>query len=178
VIAFENGAQDGGYEVHQDRIVQICDPTTGAPLPHGEPGEIVVTTLTPGWPLIRFGTGDVAVATAMNADGTVRRIGMLQGRVGQAVKAREIFIYPRQLEDLAIAIPGIGRAQAIVTRPQQREEITVRLSLLPDADRDAVLAAAPARFNALSRLKADRIEVVGTDELPADAPFVVDRKDA
>ncbi|MBI2751719.1 MAG: phenylacetate--CoA ligase family protein, partial [Burkholderiales bacterium] len=89
VIGFENGAQDGGYEIHQDRIVQICDPTTGVPLPQGEPGEIVVTTLTPGWPLIRFGTGDVAVATAMNADGTVRRIGMLQGRVGQAVKARE-----------------------------------------------------------------------------------------
>jgi phenylacetate-CoA ligase len=176
VIGFENGAQDGGYEIHQDRIVQISDPTTGAPLPQGEPGEIVVSTLTPGWPLIRFGTGDVA-ATATNADGTVRRIGMLQGRVGQAVKAREIFIYPRQLEDLAIAVPGIGRAQAIVTRPQLREEITVRLSLLPDADRDAVLAAVPARFNALSRLKADRIEVVGTEELPAEAPFVVDRKD-
>lgn len=99
------------------------------------------------------------------------------GRVGHAVKARAIFIYPRQLEDLAIAVPGIGRAQAIVTRPQLREEITVRLSLLPDADRDAVLAAVPARFNALSRLKADRIEVVVTDELPAEAPFVVDRKD-
>ncbi len=178
VIGFENGAQDGSYEIHQDRIVQICDPTTGAPLPEGEPGEIVVTTLTPGWPLIRFGTGDVAAATATNADGTVQRIGMLQGRVGQAVKAREIFIYPRQLEDLAIAIPGIGRAQAIVTRPQLREEITVRLSLLPDADRDAVLAAVPARFNALSRLKADRIEVVGAEALPAEAPFVVDRKDA
>jgi phenylacetate-CoA ligase len=178
VIGFENGAQDGGYEIHQDRIVQICDPTTGVPLPQGEPGEIVVTTLTPGWPLIRFGTGDVAAATATNADGTVQRIGMLQGRVGQAVKAREIFIYPRQLEDLAIAIPGIGRAQAIVTRPQLREEITVRLSLLPDADRDAVLAAVPARFNALSRLKADRVEVVSAEALPAEAPFVVDRKDA
>lgn len=53
----------------------------------------------------------------------------------------------------------------------------MRLSLLPDADRDAVLAAAPACFNALSRLKADRIKVVGAEELPADAPFVVDRKD-
>ena len=54
----------------------------------------------------------------------------------------------------------------------------MRLSLLPDANRDAVMAAAPGRFNALSRLKADRIEVVGAEELPADAPFVVDRKDA
>lgn len=181
VIGFESGdsgERDGSYEIHHDRIVQICDPVSGAPLPEGEPGEIVVTTLTPGWPLIRFGTGDVAAATATNADGTVQRIGMLQGRVGQAVKAREIFIYPRQLEDLAIAVPGIGRAQAVVSRPAQREEITLRLTLTSEADRDAVLADVPARFNALSRLKADRIEVVAPEELPADAPFVVDRKDA
>ena len=163
--------------IHPDRIVQICDPVSGVPLPVGEPGEIVVTTLTQGWPLIRFGTGDVAYATAMHADGTVRRISMLQGRVGQSVKAREIFIYPRQLEDLAIAVTGIVRAQAVVTRPRHREEITLRLTLTPDADREAVLAAVPERFNALPRLKADHVETVSADALPADAPFVVDRKD-
>ena len=176
-IGFENGDRDGGYEIHPDRIVQICDPVSGVPLPVGEPGEIVVTTLTQGWPLIRFGTGDVAYATAMHADGTVQRISMLQGRVGQSVKAREIFIYPRQLEDLAIAVPGIVRAQAVVTRPRHREEITLRLTLTPDDNREAVLAAVPERFNALSRLKADHVEMVSADALPADAPFVVDRKD-
>lgn len=175
LIGFETPG-DEGYEISPDRIVQICDPVTGAPLPDGEPGELVVTTLKAGWPLIRFGTGDVAFATACHADGTVRRIGMLQGRAGQAVKAREIFIYPRQLEELAIRVPGVARAQAVVARPAHREEITINLALAPDADRAAVLAAVPGQFQSLSRLKADHVTVVG--ELSADAPLVVDRKDS
>lgn len=170
--------RDDGYEINPDRMVQICDPISGAPLPENEPGEIVVTTLARGWPLIRFGTGDVASATAMHPNGTVRRIGMLQGRVGQAVKAREIFIYPRQLDELAIRVPGVARAQAVVSRPAHREEITLRLALKPDADRKAVLTATPAQFQSLSRLKADHIEIVAEADLPGDAPFVIDRKDA
>jgi len=176
VIGFENGGSVG-YEIHEDRIVQICDPVTGVPLPVGEPGEIVVTTLRPGWPLIRFGTGDVAFATALTEEGTVHRIGMLQGRAGQAVKAREIFIYPRQIDELAIASPGLVRAQAVISRPGHREEITLRLVLAPDASREAVFAWVHSRFRELTRLKADHLELVAEGEIPADAPFVVDRKD-
>lgn len=176
VIGFENGGSDG-YEIHEDRIVQICDPVSGVPLPAGEPGEIVVTTLRPGWPLIRFGTGDVASATALTDEGTAHRIGMLQGRVGQAVKAREIFIYPRQIDELAIASPGLVRAQAVISRPAHREEITLRLVLDPEANPDAVLAWVASRFRELTRLKADHLELVAAGELPTDAPFVVDRKD-
>jgi phenylacetate-CoA ligase len=174
IIGFESGGEEG-YEIHRDRIVQICDPVNGAPLPAGEPGEIVVTTLNAGWPLIRFGTGDVAIARALNADGTVSRISMLQGRVGQAVKAREIFVYPRQLEDLVIAVPGLARAQAVIARPAHREEITLNLVIDGDADAPTVRAQAAERFKELSRLRADDIAVVSA--LPDDAPLVVDRKD-
>lgn len=174
IIGFESGGHEG-YEIHRDRIVQICDPENGAPLPVGEPGEIVVTTLNRGWPLIRFGTGDVASASSLHPDGTVARISMLQGRVGQAVKAREIFIYPRQLEDLAIAVPGIARAQAVVSRPGHREEVTLRIATRPDADQDSIRDLAGTRFRELSRLKADQVEFV--EALPEDAPLVVDRKE-
>jgi phenylacetate-CoA ligase len=174
IIGFESGGEEG-YEIHRDRIVQICDPVNGAPLPAGEPGEIVVTTLNAGWPLIRFGTGDVAIARALNADGTVSRISMLQGRVGQAVKVREIFVYPRQLEDLVIAVPGLARAQAVIARPAHREEITLNLVIDGDADAPTVRAQAAERFKELSRLRADDIAVVSA--LPDDAPLVVDRKD-
>jgi phenylacetate-CoA ligase len=174
IIGFESGGEEG-YEIHRDRIVQICDPVNGAPLPAGEPGEIVVTTLNAGWPLIRFGTGDVAIARALNADGTVSRISMLQGRVGQAVKVREIFVYPRQLEDLVIAVPGLARAQAVIARPAHREEITLNLVIDGDADAPTVRAQAAERFKELSRLRADDIAVVSA--LSDDAPLVVDRKD-
>lgn len=176
IIGFESGGLEG-YEIHRDRIVQICDPVSGAPLPEGERGEIVVTTLNASWPLIRFGTGDVAFATATNADGTVRRIGLLQGRVGQAVKAREIFIYPRQVEELVIRCKGVVRAQVVVARLQTREEITLRLVLGAGADRTQIDAAARAAFQDLSRLRADRVEFVDEAAIAADALLVVDHKD-
>lgn len=174
IIGFESGREDG-YEIHSDRIVQICDPVSGAVLPAGEPGEIVVTTLNTGWPLIRFGTGDVAIARCLHADGTVARISMLQGRVGQAVKAREIFIYPRQIEDLVIAVPGLLRAQAVVSRPAHREEVTLNLLLDDGVDAGEVRLKAAERFRELSRLKADHILIV--DDLPGDMLLVIDRKD-
>ncbi|MBP7065716.1 hypothetical protein [Ferrovibrio sp.] len=173
LIGFERPGLEG-YEIHPDRIVQICDPVSGQPLPLGEPGEIVVTTLRPGWPLIRFGTGDVAIARALHGDGSVAQISMLQGRVGQSVKAREIFIYPRQLEDLAIAIPGIQRAQASISREGHRDHVTLRLSLQEGSEVAAILAPAQQAFRELSRLKADHVEIVAAAELPADAPLVRD----
>jgi phenylacetate-CoA ligase len=81
LIGFERRGNDG-YHIHGDRFVQICDPETGIPVPRGEPGEIVVTTLTRGWPMIRFGTGDVSRAIESLPDGGASRIAPLQGRVG------------------------------------------------------------------------------------------------
>ncbi len=173
LIGFERTGQDG-YEIHPDRIVQICDPVSGNPLPLDEPGEIVVTTLRPGWPLIRFGTGDVAMARAFHTDGSVAHISMLQGRVGQSVKAREIFIYPRQLEDLAIAVPGIQRAQASISREGHRDCVTLRLALQDGIDATSVTEPAQLKFRELSRLKADHVEIAACTELNAEAPLVRD----
>src|SRR3546814_12210267 len=97
-----------GYFIHPDRDGQICDPLSGDPLPAGVAGEIVVTTLSRGWPMIRFGTGDVSIALEVGGDGGVRQIVPLQGRVGQAVQAREIFFYPSHVETLPRR--AIGRA--------------------------------------------------------------------
>ncbi|WP_428248222.1 phenylacetate--CoA ligase family protein [Ferrovibrio sp.] len=173
LIGFERTGVEG-YEIHPDRIVQICDPLNGQPLPLGEPGEIVVSTLRPGWPLIRFGTGDVAIARELHADGSVARISMLQGRVGQSVKAREIFIYPRQLEDLVIAVPGIQRAQASISREGHRDCVTLRLALQDGIDAADVTEPAQMKFRELSRLKADHVEIVGATELTPEAPLVRD----
>ena len=175
VIGYETRG-DAGYAIHPERLVQICDTVTGQPVAAGEPGEIVVTTLTRGWPLIRFGTGDVAFATAMRDDGTVARIGPLQGRVGQAVKAREIFVYPRQIEELIIRVPGIQQAQAVVTQADSRDEIVLRLVLEDGADAKAVLAAVPDQFRELSRLRADRVDIVANNEINENAALLLDER--
>lgn len=165
-----------GYTIHEDRIVQICDPLTSLPVSGNLPGQIVVTTLSPGWPLIRFGTGDVACALETCSDGFVTRIGPLQGRVGQAVKAREIFIYPRQLEELVIRIPAVQAAQAVITRPGNREEVTLRLAVKTGAELDGLELVAAQEFQNLSRLRPDYIEVLPGDSLRDETRLVLDRK--
>ena len=71
-----------------------------------------MTTLSRGWPMIRFGTGDVASAIASRDDDGVDQITPLQGRVGAAVKAREIFVYPIHVQELARRIDGVEEARS------------------------------------------------------------------
>lgn len=168
----------GDYNIHPERYVQICDPETGQPLAPGQPGEIVVTTLSRGWPMIRFGTGDVSTALEMAADGGAVRISPLQGRVGQAVKAREIFIYPSHVERLLALLPSLARLALVVKRPGRRDEITARI--LPAADVDATIVAAQLRaaFPGVTRLQLDHVEVLADVSAFGDAPPLRDARHA
>lgn len=136
----------------------------------------VVTTLDSGWPLVRFGTGDVAQALTHSPDGLVERISMLQGRVGQGVKVREIFIYPRNVEELLIRLPAIERAQVIVGKQQHRETATLRAVLTPGASQDATQSDLMEVFRQLTRLKLDSVEWLVQEDMPTDAPLLVDNK--
>lgn len=171
LIAYEEPGQIG-YTVQPDRLVQICDPQTGAPLPLGEPGQIVVTTLDHAWPLVRFGTGDVAQALSHSPDGLVERISMLQGRVGQGIKVREIFIYPRNVEELIIRVPSVQRAQLIVGKHQHREIAILRAVLTPGAFKDTTQNDLKETFRQLTRLKLDSVEWLDQEDMPIDAPLL------
>lgn len=154
LIGFETEGQ-AGYRIHPDRYVQICDPGTGLPVPVGESGEIVVTTLTPGWPLIRFGTGDLGRAESLADDGGVEQLAAVEGRVGAARKIREIFVYPDHLRQLATKVAGLAEVRLRVSRAKNRDVITLEILAQPDAevDHDAVSAG----FRNISRLRVDRI---------------------
>lgn len=141
-----------GYSVHPDRLVQICDPASGSPLPPGMPGEIVVSTLTRGWPMIRFGTGDLARALSHGADGFVDRLGPVEGRVGAAVKIREIFVYPAHLSGLAAQVSGVDGARLQVTRRGNRDYI--RIEVLGNGFSEEQLREV---FTGITRLKADDV---------------------
>ena len=174
LVGYEDGGQ--GYLVHPDRIVQICDPLSGAPLPKGEIGEIVVTALEAGWPMIRFGTGDSAFALETAADGKVTRISAIQGRVGAAVKVREIFVYPRAIEEVVIAVSGVTAAQAVVTRENDRDTVRLQLVIDQGTDKDAATKTAAQAFQRTARIRADSIAFV--DSLPENAELLVNQKDS
>ena len=173
LIAYEDGGE--GYVVHPGRVVQICDPVSGEQVAHGEPGEVVVTARDATWPMIRFGTGDSAFALESNADGTVSRISALQGRVGAAVKVREIFVYPRVVEEVVIGTPGAKAAQAVVVRENDRDMIRLSLVLEDGADASAAEAAAAKNFKLHTRIRVDEVNIVS--ELPENAELIVNQKD-
>jgi phenylacetate-CoA ligase len=149
-----------GYFIHDDRYVQICDPATGAPLAAGEAGEIVVTTLTPGWPMIRFGTGDLGRAVSIAADGGVDWLAPIEGRVGAARKIREIFVYPDHLKALATRVDGLAEVRLRIGREGHRETIT--LELLPSGANTLVKDAVADCFRMLTRLRADHLVTIGS----------------
>ena len=173
LVAYEDGGE--GYLVHPDRVVQICDPVSGEQVAHGDPGEVVVTARDATWPMIRFGTGDSAFALESNADGSVSRISALQGRVGTAVKVREIFVYPRVVEEVVIGTPGAKAAQAVVVRENDRDMIRLSLVLEDGADASAAEAAAAESFKLHARIRADAVSIVS--ELPENAELIVNQKD-
>lgn len=175
LIGYEEAGLEG-YTVQPQRLVQICDPRTGIPLPLGDTGEIVVTTLNHGWPLVRFGTGDLAEGIATSTDGFVSRISLLKGRVGQAVKAREIFIYPRNIEEMLVRIPQIQRAQVVVSKREHREILTFRGVLQPGLTATSIEKDLRELFKKYIRLKLDAVEWICGDDLAADAALLVDLK--
>ena len=125
--------------------------------------------------MIRFGTGDSAFALESNEDGSVGRISALQGRVGAAVKVREIFVYPRVIEEVVIATPGAKAAQAVVTRESDRDMIRLSLVLEDGADATTAETAAAEAFKLHARIRADAVSVVA--ELPENAELIINQKD-
>ena len=102
MIAFETPARQG-LVLGEDIIVEIVRPGTGEPVPDGEVGEVVVTTLNPDYPLVRFGTGDLsAVLPGVSPCGrTNTRIRGWMGRADQTTKVRGMFVHPSQVADAA-----------------------------------------------------------------------------
>jgi phenylacetate-CoA ligase len=178
VVGYECERQEG-YHLRDEVIVQVCDPATGVPLADGEPGEIVATALNDTYPLLRFGTGDASflMPEPCACGNPAPRLAPLLGRTGQSVKVREIFVYPRHVDELVVRVPAALRAQAVVTRPAAREEVLLRLEVADGAAGGAVEAAARETFTTLTRLRLDHVELLPAGSLAPDEPFIVDRKD-
>ncbi len=127
-IAYESEAMDGMI-VDEGVIVEIVRPGTGDPVPEGEVGEVVVTTLNPDYPLIRFATGDLsAVLPGQSPCGrTNMRIKGWMGRADQTTKIKGMFVRPEQVAELVARHDEILRARVIATREGETDVMTVRI---------------------------------------------------
>lgn len=163
-----------------DPIIQIVDPETGQDVGPGEPGEVVVTSFNRHYPLIRFGTGDMAInidpnpGQSQQADRSITLI----GRSGEAAKVRGMFVHPNQLRFVAAQVPGIKAVQGVVSRTaDHKDHFTLRIEI---ADGMAETAVAPAFTQAIQnvcRVRVDTLEVVPAGTIMADSPGMIDERD-
>lgn len=168
LIAFTmSGLQ--GFCITENVYMQVCDPQTGTPLPAGEIGEVVVTLYNPHYPLIRFGTGDLG-ALAPTPDpltgGRQQLLGLF-GRSGEAVKVRGMFMHPNQLKmGLMRFAESLKGYQVVVTRPENRDEVTLKVELNEGVEvSDELTADLKAAVEAAARLKVDMVEFVAVGGL-------------
>lgn len=128
LIAYETAAREG-LVLDEGVIVEIVRPGTGDPVPEGEVGELVVTTLNPDYPLIRFGTGDLsAVLPGPCPTGrTNTRIKGWMGRADQTTKVRGMFVHPSQVAQIAARFPQILRARLVVSGEMANDQMTLQV---------------------------------------------------
>jgi phenylacetate-CoA ligase len=138
----------------------------------GEVGEVVVTSLNPDYPLIRFATGDLsAILPGQSPCGRTNiRIKGWMGRADQTTKIKGMFVRPEQVAEFVARNEHVARARVIATREGEMDVMTVRVESRggdPEALGESVAS--------IMKLKG-RIEIVAPGSLPNDGKVIDDRR--
>jgi phenylacetate-CoA ligase len=171
LIAYESAAMEGMI-ADEGVVVEIVRPGTGDPVPDGEVGEVVVTTLNSDYPLIRFATGDLSAVMpgASPCGRTNLRIRGWMGRADQTTKVRGMFVRPEQVAALVARHPEVLRARVVADRAGERDTLTV----LVEADH-ADAAALAESVREVLKLKGE-VVLVRPGDLPNDGKVIEDRR--
>ncbi|MDH5798612.1 MAG: phenylacetate--CoA ligase family protein [Paracoccaceae bacterium] len=170
-VAYESPAMEGMI-VDEGVIVEIVRPGTGDPVVEGEVGEVVVTTLNPEYPLIRFATGDLsAVLPGQSPCGrTNMRIKGWMGRADQTTKIKGMFVRPEQVAELVARHPEIAKARVVAQREGESDKMIVQIeSAGGDAD------AFASSVTAVLKLRGT-VEIVAPGSLPNDGKVIDDQR--
>lgn len=171
LIAYETSAREG-LVLDEGVIVEIVRPGTGDPVPEGEVGELVVTTLNPDYPLIRFGTGDLsAVLPGTCPTGrTNHRIKGWMGRADQTTKVRGMFVHPGQVAEITKRFPEIKRARLVVSGEMANDQLMLKVETLEVLGLVEKISEA---VRDVTKLRAD-IALVQVGSLPNDGKVIED----
>ena len=170
-IAYESAAMEGMI-VDEGVIVEIVTPGTGDPVPAGEVGEVVVTSLNPDYPLIRFATGDLSAVMpgASPCGRTNMRIKGWMGRADQTTKIKGMFVRPEQVAALVAQHDEIRKARVVASRTGEQDVMTVHIESAggdPEAYAQSVAN--------LLKLKG-KVVIVDPDTLPKDGLVIEDQR--
>ena len=187
-VAFECPEQTGMHIWEDSFLVEIVDPETGAPVPDGECGELVLTTLArTGTPLLRYRTRDLTriLPGSCPCGRTHRRIDRIQGRSDDMMIINGVNIFPMQIEQTLMRIPGIGSNYLIeVHEENYMDKLHVSVEMAADSFQGTLSQLEGLQGRVLSALKEETgvtpvVKLLEAGSLPASegkAVRVVDRR--
>jgi len=174
LIAYETSAREG-LVLDEGVIVEIVRPGTGDPVPDGEVGELVVTTLNPDYPLIRFGTGDLSAVLpgACPTGRTNTRIRGWMGRADQTTKVRGMFVHPGQIAEVVRRFPQVHKARLVVSgeMANDRMQLLVEAQEVPEGLAERIGDA----VREVTKLRGE-IVLVAPGNLPNDGRVIEDAR--
>ena len=155
-----------GGHVHPELIIVEIIGENDLPVPDGEPGEVVITTLgVEGMPLLRFRTGDIAakVSAPCACGRNSYRLTPLIGRKHNMIKLKGTTIYPPAINDVLDNTPFVGNYVVVVRHSEAgTDEVIVRVSLRGSIGNDEAVKQLKDHFR--SRLRVAPVVEI----LPAD----------
>jgi phenylacetate-CoA ligase len=173
-IAYETESRQG-LVIDEGVIVEIVRPGTGDPVPEGEVGELVVTTLNPDYPLVRFGTGDLsAVLGGQCPTGrTNQRIKGWMGRADQTTKIRGMFVHPAQVADVLRRFPELLKARLVVSGEMANDVMTLQVEAAGAAE--GLDQRVGQAIRDVTKLRAE-VQVLAPGSLPNDGKVIEDAR--
>jgi len=157
LIAYETSARQG-LVVDEGVLIEIVRPGTGDPVPVGEVGELVITTLNLDYPLIRFGTGDLSAILGgpCPTGRTNQRIKGWMGRADQTTKVRGMFVHPGQVAEVVKRFPEIIRARLVVEGEMANDRMTLHVEATTSAGAEEAFKARIAEvIRDVTKLRSD-----------------------
>ena len=175
LIAYETSSRQG-MVLDEGVIVEIVRPGTGDPVPEGEVGELVVTSLNPLYPLIRFGTGDLsAVLSGQCPTGrTNARIKGWMGRADQTTKIRGMFVHPGQVAEVVKRFPEVQRARLVVSGEMANDQMVLRVETAQAVD-TAMKEKIATAIKDVTKLRGE-VELLTPGSLPNDGKVIEDAR--
>ena len=174
--------KDGPHVWEDHFYPEVVDPTTGVPLPDGELGELVLTSLTKeAMPVVRYRTRDLTRLLPGTAR-TMRRMQRVTGRTDDMIILRGVNLFPTRIEELILRVPALApHFQCVLTRPGRLDELTVRVERRQDADPAAGLAAGTAladlvKSSAGASVRVEVLEPYAVPRSTGKAQRVVDER--
>ncbi len=142
-VASECIEEKRGLHVFEDFFIpEIIEPATGKPLPHGEAGELVFTTITKeAFPVIRYRTKDISrlITDPCKCGRTFHRMQRITGRSDDMLIIRGVNVFPSQIEHVLMSIEGVEpHYQIIVDREGALDVVEVQVEVSEDIFSDEV----------------------------------------